>query len=143
MSKNNIVSESYITYRTADDSSVLALINTAREGIQYALFNSLLQKSPFTLNEWTKFLHLSERTMQRLKSEKRVFDPVSSEKILELTMLYKLGHEVFGNKEKFSLWLNRNNVALGNKAPKELLDSSFGADLVKDELHRIEHGVLA
>ncbi|MFI5135141.1 MAG: antitoxin Xre/MbcA/ParS toxin-binding domain-containing protein [Chitinophagales bacterium] len=143
MSKHNILSESHITYRTADDKSVLALISTAREGILYSKFASLLQKSPFSLSDWTRFLHLSERTMQRLKSEKRAFDPVSSEKILELTMLYKLGNEIFGTKEKFTSWLNRKNAALGNVTPKELLDSSFGVDLVKDELHRIEHGVLA
>jgi len=81
--------------------------------------------------------------MQRHKKEKRTFDSDSSEKIIEITLLYKYGIEVFGNKEKFNSWLETKSVALGGVVPKELLDNTFGINLLKDELTRIEYGVLA
>jgi putative toxin-antitoxin system antitoxin component (TIGR02293 family) len=58
-------------------------------------------------------------------------------------MLYEYGIEVFGDRDNFNIWLNSRSIALGGRSPKELLDTKFGIDLVKDELGRIEHGVLA
>jgi len=81
--------------------------------------------------------------MQRYKKESGTFGAVSSEKIVEITMLYKYGVSVFGEKQKFDTWLNIKNVALGGIKPKELLDTSFGIGLLKDELSNIEYGVLA
>ena len=58
-------------------------------------------------------------------------------------MLYKKGTEVFGTKEKFNSWIETENLALGKIKPKQLLDNTFGINLLKDELTRIEYGVLA
>ena len=41
------------------------------------------------------------------------------------------------------IWLDAENIALGGVKPKSLLDSTFGIEIVKDELTRIEHGILA
>ena len=81
--------------------------------------------------------------MQRYKKEKRAFDPLQSEKIVEIAMLFKLGEEVFGSKVNFNTWLQTESLPLNKIKPIELIDNSFGIGLVKDELIRIEHGVLA
>ncbi len=126
-----------------DDKEVLSLIEAVRQGVKFNAFFNFASKGPFSINEWSTFLHLSERTMQRYKREKKTFDPLQSEKILEIALLYKKGTDVFGNGEKFNNWLTTNNVALGNVKPKDLLDSSFGINWPKDELGRIEYGVFA
>ncbi len=140
---SNMVNESAITYQTLGSRSIISLINTVRQGIQFSAFMSIVTKSPFNISEWSAFLHLSERTMQRYKKEQKSFDPIHSEKILEITLLYRKGLEVFGDTDRFNSWLNSTNIALGNIKPKELLDNTFGISLLKDELGRIEHGVLA
>ncbi|WP_242928946.1 type II RES/Xre toxin-antitoxin system antitoxin [Pontibacter vulgaris] len=132
-----------LSYRLLDDRDVFMLMSTAREGIKYAMFKSIADKSPFSTAEWSAYLHLSERTFQRYKKERRTFDPIHSEKILEITLVYNKGIEVFGDKPNFDAWLEAKNVALGGIKPKELLDNTFGIGLLKDELTRIEHGVLA
>ncbi|WP_018477873.1 type II RES/Xre toxin-antitoxin system antitoxin [Pontibacter roseus] len=135
--------EDSLSYKLIDDKDVFMLISTVREGIKYAMFQNIADKSPFSTSEWSNFLHLSERTFQRYKKEKRKFDPLHSEKILEITLVYNKGIEVFGDKANFDAWLEAKNVALGSIRPKELLDSTFGIGLLRDELTRIEHGVLA
>ncbi len=125
------------------EPSVGYLINTSRQGIPFNAFTKMTEKSPFSLDDWSAFLHLSDRTMQRYKKEKKAFDPIHSEKILEITMLYNRGSEVFGTSEKFNTWLNAKSIALGGIKPKDLLDNTFGIGLLKNELTRIEHGVLA
>jgi putative toxin-antitoxin system antitoxin component (TIGR02293 family) len=132
-----------IPYSSIDDRNVLSLIEIVRQGIKYKIFGGFASKSPFSLNEWSTFLHLSERTMQRYQREKRTFDPLQSEKILEIVLLYKKGIEVFGSADKFHSWLETENLALGKTKPKMLFDNSFGINLLKDELTRIEYGVLA
>ena len=66
-----------------------------------------------------------------------------SERILQIEILYSKGEVVFGDRENFTKWLETNNLALGDILPLDLLKTSFGIQLLIDELIRIEHGVLA
>ncbi len=143
MEKAISLTDKNFSYNSVDDKDILQLIQKIKQGITYSIFIALTKDSPFSLNEWSNFLHISERTMQRHKREKKSFNPVHSEKIVEVTLLYKLGIDVFGNKEKFNSWLESENLALGKIKPKELLDNTFGISLLKDELTRIEYGILA
>lgn len=137
------VNEPMVAYGAADDNSVYRFISAIRSGIPFAFFQKLSKDIPFSLSDWANLLHVSDRTLLRYKKDSKPLDSNSSEKILEITMLYKLGVEVFGNKEHFNTWLVTPSLALNNQTPKSLLDSSFGIQLVKTELHRIEHGVFA
>lgn len=123
--------------------NIFNLIQTSRKGIRFSIFEKISAIIPFTLEEWSKFLNLSERTIQRYKKEESSFDPIQSEKIISLKILYDYGVEVFGNKKYFDDWLNSPNISLNNQAPKDFLDTSFGINYIKDELTRIAHGVLA
>jgi putative toxin-antitoxin system antitoxin component (TIGR02293 family) len=135
--------EELATIESTDDSRMLDLIKLTREGIKFNTFYRIAMKGPFDMHDWSDFLHLSERTFQRYKKEKKKFSSLHSEKILEITILYVKGIDIFGDKNNFNSWLDSENVALGGIKPRELMDSSFGIELIKDELTRIEHGVLA
>jgi uncharacterized protein (DUF2384 family) len=52
------------------------------------------------------------------------------------------GEEVFG-EDPLRVWLKETNKALGGKTPLSLLASDFGIDMVLDELHKIEHGIIS
>jgi putative toxin-antitoxin system antitoxin component (TIGR02293 family) len=131
------------SYKSVDDKNALDIIDVVRKGISYSDFNKIAVTTPFSLSEWASYLQLSERTIQRNQKEKKPFQPIQSERIVELNMLYQYGVEVFGDKDNFNVWLNSKSMALGGRSPKELLDTKFGINMVKDELGRIEHGVLA
>ncbi len=143
MAKKYELKEPLVAYASLDDKSVYSLIHAIKNGIQFSFFEKLAKRIPFTLREWASYLHLSERSLQRYKKEKGTFNPVTSEKIIEIAMLNKYGIKVFGKQQKFNTWLSSKNLALGGVNPKDLLDSSFGIQLIKDELTRIEHGILA
>jgi putative toxin-antitoxin system antitoxin component (TIGR02293 family) len=132
-----------LSYSTVDDKNVLGIIDIVRHGISYKEFDKIVGDTPFSLTEWANYLQVSERTIQRNQKENKAFQPIQSERIVEVSMLYKYGVEVFGNKDNFDTWLNTKSIALGGRIPKDLLDTKFGISLVKDELGRIEHGILA
>jgi len=136
--KNNLVHSN-----KTDDASILKLVEASRAGIKYSAFEKIAQSSSFTLEEWSQYLHLSTRSMLRYKKDKKGFDPIQSEKILQIAILYQKGSEVFDSTVSFDRWLSSSVVALGGLVPKSLLDNSFGIRLITDQLGRIEHGVLA
>lgn len=119
------------------------LVKLSRKGIAISLFEDIVRSNSYTIKEWSKFLHLTERTIQRYKKENRKFESLQTERIIEIAKLQLKGIEVFGSKSYFEEWMNSKVIALGNIRPIELLDSSFGIEMLMDELGRIEHGVLA
>lgn len=135
--------EPEVSYATTQSSSVFSILEFIKKGIKYNQFLKYTQQTPFSISDWSEFLHLSERTLHRYQKDKKTFDALQSEKIMEIILVYKKGIEVFGNNKNFDNWLLQNNIALANKMPKEFLTSSTGIKLIMDELHKIEHGILA
>ncbi len=121
----------------------MLMIHVIREGIPYSFFEAIQLFTPFTEHDWADLLHLSSRSMSRYKKTAQIFEPIQSEKILEMAEVNKEGLEVFGDKEKFRNWLNTPSFALGNMKPFELLSDSYGKELVLGELTRIHHGIFA
>jgi putative toxin-antitoxin system antitoxin component (TIGR02293 family) len=132
-----------IVYLALENQEPALLMEAARIGIEYSFFSQLLHKIPITLNEWADILHLSHRTMQRYQKQKKSFETLQSERILEISMLYTYGEDVFGGKENFETWMNSKIIALGGAKPKSLLASSYGIQMIRDVLGRIEHGVFS
>jgi putative toxin-antitoxin system antitoxin component (TIGR02293 family) len=89
-----------------------------------------------------QLLPVTGRTIQRYTLQKP-FNRAVSEQILQIVEVVAKGLEVLQGREKFLAWMNHPNKALNNKTPMSLLNSKFGADMVLDELGRIEHGVFS
>ncbi len=129
-------------YEFVDEDEV-NLANMVREGVSVYRLTKLSDRIGLTMQEWADYLHLSERTIQRYKKDGKAFDPVHSEKIVVIELLYKKGIGVFGIEDNFYTWMDTKSIALGGVKPKDLLDTSFGITMVYDELGRIEHGIFA
>ena len=85
-------------------------------------------------------LHSSYRNIQR-KDDDELLDTLKTEKVLELAALAQRGIEVIGDKESFAEWLRSPLISLGNKAPLDFLDTSFGIQMITKILGRLEQGV--
>jgi len=132
-----------VSFQSLDNMDVFGLIKSIREGVDYNTFDKFSGRFSLNNSDWSRILKVSERTMQRYKKEKRRFDSLHSERLLLIMLLFKKGEEVFDNTDNYIDWLNSENVSLGGIKPIAILDNSFGVNMVKDELIRIEHGVLA
>jgi len=112
-----------------------------KAGIPYSLFDLIARLSPFTMQDWSDFLNMSYKSLQRYKTNKSHFKQAQSERILELTEVMAMGEEVFDNTKQFRHWLHTENYALGKLTPMELLSSSYGKELVLTELVHIDEGI--
>lgn len=117
-------------------------INLSHAGIPKTSLLKLAEKLDASVTDIAKLVPVSVRTIQR-KSLKDTFSKLISERILHIAEVVARGEEVFGDRKKFLAWLHQPSVALGNRPPFSLLNSNYGADIVLDEIGRIEHGIVA
>lgn len=131
-----------ITYEDFLTNKMLIIV-AIRTGIPYSLFDLIQDYTPFTESDWANFLDISTKSLHRYRTASEYhFKPIHSEKIIEMAEVTKVGLDVFGDMDKFRLWLNTPNYALGKLKPIELLKDSYGKELVISELTRIDHGIL-
>lgn len=122
----------------------MLVVKTIRKGLPFAIFSLIKKITPFSDEDWANYLNLSTKTLQRYKNEQNfLFKPIHTEKILELTEVTNMGVSVFDDLAIFHDWLKTPSLALGNHKPAELLQDSYGKELVLAELNRIEHGIFA
>src|ERR1700709_2276617 len=100
-------------YKLPEEDSV-AMVNMLREGVEFIYLNSISDRIHFTLEDWASYLHLSERTIQRYKKDKKPFDTIYTEKIVQIDLLYKRGRDVFDNEENFQAWMDTKSIPLGS-----------------------------
>lgn len=139
-SKNRRDASFNMTYRHFLSDKML-IIHVIRHGVPYSLFNTIQHYTPFSESDWANFLDISTKSLHRYKQSSRLFKPIESEKIIEMAEVTSMGLDVFGNMEKFKLWLATPNFSLGNEVPIMLLKDSYGKELVMGELTRINHGI--
>ncbi len=140
---DDIVSDTAIAYGQPSGNPQFLLIDKIQQGVSFQAFSNLVRQSPFTLLEWSGFLHITDRTILRYKTDQKPFEGLYAEKIVELTMLIKKGLDTFQTKERFYRWLTASNMALGGYKPIELLVTSVGIEVITQELIRIDYGILA
>ena len=124
-------------------SNKLLIVLAIRKGIPYSIFTLIKNITPFSINDWANYLEISNKSLIRYQQQDKPFKPGHTEKIIELAEVTNLGLEVFGDNEKFRLWLETPNYALGNLKPFYLLKDSYGKEMIIGELTRINHGILA
>ena len=115
----------------------LQLIHRIRKGVKKTEWKSLIKRIGHTEKELETILPTSISSMQK----KIFYDKETSERIYELAKLYGLGYEVFDTEDQFKKWLMSPSKAFGDKIPFDLLDSSFGFELVENEITRIKYNV--
>src|ERR1700754_940660 len=104
-------------YPVFEDDDPREMVSMLREGVPFPYLTTISNRINFTLEDWSSFLHLSERTIQRYKKDKKAFDTIYSEKIIQIDRLYKRGAEVFGDEENFHTWMETKSIPLGSVKP--------------------------
>ena len=122
--------------------SRMDLIELSNKGLTKNALRHLAKFLSFTMSQMAALLPVTERTIQRYAPRKH-FNRVVSEQILQIAEVAARGAEVFEDRDKFLAWMDHPNRALADKTPLSLLNSRFGAEMVLDELGRIEHGVFS
>jgi putative toxin-antitoxin system antitoxin component (TIGR02293 family) len=83
------------------------------------------------------------RTLARRKENNEYLTVAESDRVLRLERIAEHADRVFGNHEKAQRWLRSEIIALDGAKPIDLLASETGANIVFEELVRIDYGMFA
>lgn len=123
-------------------SNDMDLISLSRHGVRKSSLKSLARYLDVTMDKMSSLLHTSHRNIQR-KDDDELLDTLKTEKVLELAAFIKRGIDVIGSEDAFKEWLHHPLLALGNRRPIDLLDTTFGIQMALKVLGRLEQGVFS
>ncbi|MEO9804588.1 MAG: antitoxin Xre/MbcA/ParS toxin-binding domain-containing protein [Reichenbachiella sp.] len=121
-------------------SEPAARYQKAHEGISKLDFLDIVAMTGMNLTEFSEFLPVSKRTLEKIKEEELISATVS-DRVLQIAALFQHGAEVLGNMDAFKSWLQTELLSLANKRPMDFMDNGTGLSIIHDLLGRIEHGV--
>ncbi len=102
---------------------------------------ALQDRMNFTNKEVSRFIAISESTLQRRLKEQTVLTADEAEKTIQVATVIAQGISVFEDEDDFRDWLHIRNPALGDIKPIELMHSSIGREQIMDLLNRIEYSI--
>lgn len=111
--------------------------------INAVVYKRFVTRAGLTPKEQQNLFHIPSATLSRRLGKKADLTKTESDHFLRVAEVYRSAEDVFGSNEKANRWMGQVSSVLGDKRPKDLLDSSAGVDAVKDELVRIAYGVYA
>ncbi len=123
-------------------ASLQDLMEITRQGLTREAVDLIADVLDLSISELTKYLHVSERTLQRYQPDQELSAELS-DRLVQLAKVYAKAVDVFEDEQIAVKWLKQPNRALGDTIPMEYLDNSSGIEIILDELIRIEHGVFA
>jgi putative toxin-antitoxin system antitoxin component (TIGR02293 family) len=109
----------------------------------YAEFRKIADKAPFTQSEWASMLHVSERTLQRYAKSNGSFAPINAERAMQIAEVLTEGKKTFGKTEQFYKWMKSSPATSDGVLTLDDLNTAAGIQLVRAQLGRIQHGILA
>ncbi|MDF9797378.1 putative toxin-antitoxin system antitoxin component (TIGR02293 family) [Catalinimonas alkaloidigena] len=118
----------------------LDLIHLAREGVSKTAMLQVQRLMELSQKEMAKLLHLTPRTLQRMKDEDKL-PPSASGQLLELARVYSSAVEALGDTSLVRQWLRTPIRALNDEIPIHLLDTPVGIQWVNTILGRATYGV--
>lgn len=121
-------------------SNEMDMVLLARQGIKKQSMLHVADILNISVEKMSNLVGVSHRNFQRKKNHDTLNVPVS-EQTIEIAQVIAKGVAVFGSQDRFLGWLNSPIVALGNKMPMDLLDTTFGIQILVRILGRIEYGV--
>jgi putative toxin-antitoxin system antitoxin component (TIGR02293 family) len=128
-----------ITGPMRDELDVVRLV---RRGVPTRAVDRFLERSNLSFNVIEGHV-LPRRTFNRRRDAKQALDAGESDRLLRLVRIVALAQETFGDRAKATVWLNRQNRALGGQTPLSLTDTDLGSRSVEVLLGRIGHGIAA
>lgn len=120
-----------ITHLFSQNTDILLdeLINQKHIGTKF------LAEKVFDMTQNTFRLYRNDNTKE--------LSPRLKEIGFSILEIYQRGIELFGTKEAFENWLNKEHMAFGYVAPVNYISTMTGIQLINEELIRIEFGATA
>ena len=143
MKKNSLISPEALDLSLSEPvaayHSSADIISSIRSGISREAVLDFCRRIGRSLTALSKVLPAS----YSLLTKRKVYDAQVSERVMQIADLYASGLKVFGDIDHLNRWLDTPAPQVHGQRPFDLLDTAYGIGLVKQWIHRIDHGLPA
>ncbi len=116
-----------------------AIVALARKRLDTKVFYDLAETIQMTEKNLAEIIHLSTRTISNYRDQKKTIEPLYSEHLLKLILLFEKGEELFGTIEEFNYWLKKP-FWNSKEIPMDWIVTPGGVDLLLEEMERLAQG---
>ncbi len=121
-------------------TSTIDVFRILHDGIPKSAVDHFSQFLDIPMTLMAPLLNMSYKTLIRKKEDEKLEDYVSSH-MYEIAATYAMAFGIFQDAGKVTRWFNKENKALNNQKPFDLLNTPTGIKLVTQVLGRLEEGV--
>jgi putative toxin-antitoxin system antitoxin component (TIGR02293 family) len=115
-----------------------------REGISVDLATHLQSLLDLNNKEAAQLLlGRSRSTYSRYRNERRLLQGAKAERTVRFARILALAADTVGSIEEAIKWMREPVYGLGGERPIELAETEPGARMVRNVLHRAQHGILS
>lgn len=115
-------------------------IQLVREGLPFPCMATFCDRLGLSLPQLAGELGVSSAAIAASRRSGKLTKE-QSVRLLRLARLVEYGCEIFESLDTTREWLRASNIALGDVTPMSLLDTEFGAELVRRVIRNIEFGL--
>ena len=114
--------------------------DAARDGVSTKVLQLVVESfKTISKPEIYEIVGLSSKTVSRRKDQ--ALPRAASDATIDLIGISSLAETVFGSQSDAEAWLRTPALALDGKKPIDLIATRAGAELVRDQLVRLDYGV--
>lgn len=122
-------------------SDPLSEIRLVRNGMK--AFGVFAFASAIGWNVATIAQAIGTTSMMLSRSKAKLLSSHTSENALEVAKLSMIGIDYFGSIENWNVWLNTAHIQFNSRAPRLVLNSIRGRELIKNVIKQLQYGFTA
>jgi putative toxin-antitoxin system antitoxin component (TIGR02293 family) len=118
------------------------LITATRAGLHVRIIDDLARHLQVTANHIRDLVGISSATYTRMVRKHRRLSPLTSDRAVRFSTLWKHAVELWGSEEGAREWLTTPEIALGGQTPLTYADTEVGARHVEALMGQIAYGIV-
>jgi len=118
-------------------------VHVAKSGVDASVLLKVAKKANQPLSIFAKDMGTTERTLRRHQESGKKLNVTITQNVIGYAKIYDVGISYFKEEERWNLWLDTPNVNFNSQAPRAVIDTQSGRELIGNTLKKLEYGFVA
>ncbi len=118
-------------------------VHVAKTGVDASVLLKVAKKANQPLSIFAKYMGTTERTLRRHQESGKKLNVTITQNVIGYAKIYDVGISYFKEEERWNLWLDTPNVNFNSQAPRAVIDTQSGRELIGNTLKKLEYGFVA
>lgn len=118
-------------------------VHVVKTGVDVSVLLKVAKKANQPLSIFARDMGTTERTLRRHQESGKKLNVTITQNVIGYAKIYDVGIGYFKKEERWNLWLDTPNVNFNSQAPRTVIDTQSGRELIGNTLKKLEYGFVA